>query len=245
MEIADIFVVNKADREGADRTVASIEAMLSLQSFADGHWRPPIVKTEATTRQGRRRAVETDRALPRARRRHARRASPRARRVARARADGASFRAARARPGARRRRVRAMLDRIAARETDPYTVVDDIMARTRRRSAAESERHDHDEGDRSITSASRSPISMPLALLSRRAGPRGRGRRGRARPSACARTSSARGERSRRWSCSRRTADDSPIAKYLAKRGPGLHHITLRVDDIRAALAHLKARASG
>src|SRR5215831_1470294 len=39
------------------------------------------------------------------------------------------------------------------------------------------------------------------------------------------------------------TADDSPIAKYVAKRGPGLHHITLRVDDIRAALAELKARA--
>lgn len=38
------------------------------------------------------------------------------------------------------------------------------------------------------------------------------------------------------------TADDSPIAKYVAKRGPGLHHITLRVDDIAAALAHLKAR---
>jgi methylmalonyl-CoA/ethylmalonyl-CoA epimerase len=38
------------------------------------------------------------------------------------------------------------------------------------------------------------------------------------------------------------TADDSPIAKYVAKRGPGLHHITLRVDDIRAALAQLKAK---
>lgn len=38
------------------------------------------------------------------------------------------------------------------------------------------------------------------------------------------------------------TADDSPITKYLRKRGPGLHHITLRVDDIRAALSHLKAR---
>lgn len=38
------------------------------------------------------------------------------------------------------------------------------------------------------------------------------------------------------------TADDSPIATYLQKRGPGLHHITLRVDDIRAALAQLKAR---
>jgi len=41
MEIADIFVVNKADREGADRTVSSIEAMLSLQSFEPGAWRPP------------------------------------------------------------------------------------------------------------------------------------------------------------------------------------------------------------
>ncbi|HEX2343543.1 MAG TPA: methylmalonyl-CoA epimerase [Vicinamibacterales bacterium] len=38
------------------------------------------------------------------------------------------------------------------------------------------------------------------------------------------------------------TAPDSPIAKYLEKRGPGLHHITLRVDDIDAALAQLKAR---
>jgi methylmalonyl-CoA epimerase len=38
------------------------------------------------------------------------------------------------------------------------------------------------------------------------------------------------------------TADDSPIAKYLGKRGPGLHHVALRVDDIRAALAELKSR---
>jgi methylmalonyl-CoA/ethylmalonyl-CoA epimerase len=38
------------------------------------------------------------------------------------------------------------------------------------------------------------------------------------------------------------TAPDSPIAKYLEKRGPGLHHITLRVDDIDAVLAQLKAR---
>jgi methylmalonyl-CoA/ethylmalonyl-CoA epimerase len=38
------------------------------------------------------------------------------------------------------------------------------------------------------------------------------------------------------------TADDSPIAKYVGKRGPGLHHITLRVEDIDSALAELKAR---
>jgi len=38
------------------------------------------------------------------------------------------------------------------------------------------------------------------------------------------------------------TAPDSPIAKYLDRRGPGLHHITLRVEDIHAALAALQAR---
>src|SRR5262245_13501146 len=38
------------------------------------------------------------------------------------------------------------------------------------------------------------------------------------------------------------TAPDSPIAKYLEKRGPGIHHITLRVEDIGAALAQLKAK---
>ncbi len=38
------------------------------------------------------------------------------------------------------------------------------------------------------------------------------------------------------------TAPDSPIAKHLDKRGPGLHHITLRVDDIQAAVVRLKDR---
>src|SRR6476646_4152624 len=38
------------------------------------------------------------------------------------------------------------------------------------------------------------------------------------------------------------TAPDSAIARYIDKRGPGLHHITLRVDDIAAALDQLKAR---
>jgi methylmalonyl-CoA/ethylmalonyl-CoA epimerase len=38
------------------------------------------------------------------------------------------------------------------------------------------------------------------------------------------------------------TAEDSPIAKYVAKRGPGMHHVALLVDDIVAALAELKAK---
>ncbi|NOY97648.1 MAG: methylmalonyl-CoA epimerase [Chloroflexi bacterium] len=40
----------------------------------------------------------------------------------------------------------------------------------------------------------------------------------------------------------RPTTDDSGLAKYLAKRGPGMHHICLEVDDIAGMLAQLKAR---
>jgi methylmalonyl-CoA/ethylmalonyl-CoA epimerase len=36
------------------------------------------------------------------------------------------------------------------------------------------------------------------------------------------------------------TGDDSPIAKFLEKRGPGIHHIAMRVNDIRTTLARLK-----
>ncbi len=50
MEIADVFVVNKADREGADRLAAQIEAALSLG--APGQSRPAIVKTVASADQG-------------------------------------------------------------------------------------------------------------------------------------------------------------------------------------------------
>jgi len=52
MEIADIFVVNKSDRDGADRMVTSIESNLALQGYKEGEWRPPILKTEATTGHG-------------------------------------------------------------------------------------------------------------------------------------------------------------------------------------------------
>lgn len=38
------------------------------------------------------------------------------------------------------------------------------------------------------------------------------------------------------------TAPDSPIARFVERRGPGLHHVTLRVDDLRAVLRQLRAR---
>ena len=51
MEIGDIFVVNKADRPGADRTVTEITMMMSLVE-EHGEWVPPIVKTVASVSQG-------------------------------------------------------------------------------------------------------------------------------------------------------------------------------------------------
>ena len=48
MEIADLFVVNKSDREGADRMVAAVETVLGLAAPDAGAWTPPVLKTEAT-----------------------------------------------------------------------------------------------------------------------------------------------------------------------------------------------------
>jgi GTPase len=129
MEIADIFVVNKADREGADRTAASIETLLSLQTYGEGEWRPPIVKTEALSGKGVPELIET---VERFRTHtHAR--------MANRRRERAEFRIrellARKFVESVERDVLApgeldrILDRIAARETDPYTAVDDIFRR--------------------------------------------------------------------------------------------------------------------
>ncbi|HEX8071161.1 MAG TPA: methylmalonyl-CoA epimerase [Pyrinomonadaceae bacterium] len=40
------------------------------------------------------------------------------------------------------------------------------------------------------------------------------------------------------------TGPESPVAKFLQKRGPGIHHVAVRVSDIRAALARLKAQGA-
>ena len=51
MEIGDIFVVNKSDREGADRLVVEIGMMLDMRSEHDA-WKPPVVQTTAMDGRG-------------------------------------------------------------------------------------------------------------------------------------------------------------------------------------------------
>lgn len=50
LEIADVFVVNKADRDGADRAVRDLETMIGMA--AEGGWRAPVVATSAIKQEG-------------------------------------------------------------------------------------------------------------------------------------------------------------------------------------------------
>jgi LAO/AO transport system kinase len=52
LEIGDVYVVNKADREGADQLRRELRSMLALADRAEGAWRPPIVKTVASKGEG-------------------------------------------------------------------------------------------------------------------------------------------------------------------------------------------------
>ena len=134
MEIADIFVVNKADREGADRLVSAIEATLALHSYGAGEWRPPIVKTVATRGSGISellQVIDQFRSHPRdgqgPARREARRQERAEHRLRELMAQGFMDRMERRvlAPG----ELHALAARIAAREIDPYTAAAALIGR--------------------------------------------------------------------------------------------------------------------
>ncbi|MEV6802775.1 methylmalonyl Co-A mutase-associated GTPase MeaB [Micromonospora rifamycinica] len=52
LEIADVFVVNKADRDGADATVRDIQGMIALGERGPGQWRPQVVRSVAARGEG-------------------------------------------------------------------------------------------------------------------------------------------------------------------------------------------------
>jgi LAO/AO transport system kinase len=243
MEIADIFVVNKADHDGADRLAQSVVAMLALQTFTPDDWRPPILKTEATTGTGVPEVIAA---------------------IDQFRAHSAGTRAARRRER-QEYRLRELLshrflqlaeqelapgefdrlvDGVAARSIDAYSAATAIINRVRRASPAEDRRAaeggpartnailDHvgvavQDIDKSLAffrDALGLEVEIPEEVASQRV---------RAHFIPVGDSSIELLEA---------TASDSAIAKYVEKRGPGIHHITLRVGDIRAVLDRLKAR---
>jgi LAO/AO transport system kinase len=54
LEVGDIFVINKADRDGADKTLSDLRLMLDMdqKKYAEGKWRPPILQAEAVFDRG-------------------------------------------------------------------------------------------------------------------------------------------------------------------------------------------------
>jgi len=129
MEIADIFVVNKADREGADRLVSSVEANLALQQYAADEWRPPIVKTTATTGGGVKALVD---AVWQFREHSARTQAVRRRTRSEYRLRelvAHRFMDHLERTVLAAGELSALVDRIAAREVDPYTAANDLLGR--------------------------------------------------------------------------------------------------------------------
>ena len=134
LEIADVFVVNKADREGADRTAAELGMSLDLAAEA-GAWRPPIVRTVATRSEG---TPELCEALTRHRRhletsgegarRRTARAAARLRSLLKSRFLREIEEAAGGRDG-----LEEAADRLVHRRTDPYGEAAEIFERFRRK----------------------------------------------------------------------------------------------------------------
>ena len=126
LEIADVFVVNKADRPGADETVRDLEGMLELSG--DLAWRPPILRTVATdgtgigevrdALQAHREFLETNGLVP-------------SRRRARVRDELRAIVAEQLREKAERigsgARFEALVEKVAARELDPFSAAAELL----------------------------------------------------------------------------------------------------------------------
>ena len=127
MEIADIFVVNKADREGTDRTVADVESLLSLHAYQDGEWRPPIVRTQATAGVGFDELIEAIRRFSEQKSIVSARRRQRAEVQLRAILSAKLLRQVESRvPPAE---MTTLVDRIVARSIDPYTAAGELLGR--------------------------------------------------------------------------------------------------------------------
>jgi LAO/AO transport system kinase len=128
MEIADVLIVNKADHDEVSATVAALEMNLNLQPKAEHDWRPPVLKTIATTGEGVAEVVEwigKHRAYLEAN--HLLQARERAR--ARAELEMVVQRELMARllRGVNGTKIEALVEQIVARETDVYAAAEKLI----------------------------------------------------------------------------------------------------------------------
>jgi LAO/AO transport system kinase len=222
MEIADIFVINKADQPGADRLEREILALQSLSTRRDG-WVPPIVRTVATDGQG---IIETLAAI----------------RSFLARA-GAEDRAIanwtlRLREMLRERLVeqfanidfQAAAEEVAARRSDPYTVTNAWLKKT----GSNEFEIDH------LGIAVRS-LDVALGFYEKQLGFSVDLRETVEQEKVNVAMLPAGGPHIELLEA---TGPDSVIAKFIEKRGEGLHHVAVKVPDLAATVQRLKAHGA-
>jgi LAO/AO transport system kinase len=233
MEVADLFVVNKSDREGADRVVQEILQMLELGEH--GAWVPPVLKTVARTGQG---VKEVFAALSR-------------HREFLAGEEGATRRRARTRwrveaivkerlladlhaLAGTERSLDAHAERVDAREEDPASAAEALLSalRGRRGEAAAS--------PSMVRKIAHLGIAVPKIDDARFYDVLGLLETHREEVASQGVLTSFRPIGESFFELLEPANASSPIAKFLEKRGPGLHHVCLEVADIRAALELLK-----
>ncbi len=182
MEVGDLFVVNKADRDGADRAVASIEAMLALDERLDRPWRPRVLTSVATAGQGVDDLAEALAVF---------------RREASSLIDSRR-QARRARPSLARETV--AIDHVGIAVDTPDDVVGFLEGVLGFRAGVAEEIPSSGVRVRFLGTADpHVEIIEP-------------------------------------------TATDSPVRRFLARRGPGLHHVAVRVGHLTDVLAMLRTR---
>ncbi len=245
MEVADLFVVNKSDRDGADRVVQEILQMLELGDH--GAWLPPVVKTVATKGQG------LDELETKLRGHRAFLDGP----------EGAERRRERTRiriEGLLReevlRRVETLagdggaLDEVAARvearAEDPISAARQLAGRLKHEIGG-AEAHSPSEKTAGRPPGAVTRIShLGIAVKSVAEGGAfwdllGLLEEHREVVESQKVATSFRGVGESHLELLEPTSPESPIAKFLEKKGPGIHHLCLDVVDVDAALAKLKS----
>ncbi len=221
LEIAHVLAVTKADLPGADRVEAQLQSAVELGP-AEG-WRPPVVRVSALTGDGMPNLMQALRAHRQELEASGRRAMELVSR-ARRRVDLLASRLSLERIGEASREAAA--GRVAAGDVDPYTVAMELVEALE---PAAGVAVDHiGVAVPSLDDGLRLYRRLGLELAGVEEVPE-QGVRVAFLPA---------GET--RIELLEPLNDGSPIARHLARRGPGLHHVALSVPDIRAAMAELR-----
>jgi LAO/AO transport system kinase len=234
MEVADVFVVNKADRDGADRTVGEVLQMLELGEH--GAWIPPVLKTVARTGDGvaglraeltkHHEFLSGPAGASRKRDRTVRRIETIVQERLLAELHGLAGSEA---------SMASWADRIEARSEDPFRAAQALLETLRTNGGAAAPR----DGARKISHLGLAVASVDVGgsfwdLL-------GLPEEHREEVASQKVITSLRPVGESALELLEPTAPESPIAKFLEKKGPGLHHVCLEVADVVAMLARLKA----